>query len=234
MRRAIVLLSGGIDSATALWYTKRKFDIYGLSFQYGERNRNEMRAARRVAEAADILDHEVIDLGFLHDVAELDEWSYGTEPERKLGMPPCFIPGRNTIFFGIAAYLAEIRGAIRIITGHIHEDNFPDAKPEYFRAINRTIIAGSLKGATGNKTGGIKVVTPFLGMSKAQVLRKALKLNVPLELTWSCHEDGSAPCGVCSGCLARKNALEEIKSESIKKEKTSDFIRNKNSLPVRA
>ena len=206
-----MLLSGGVDSAAALWLMKKSYDVYGLSFRYGERNRNEMRAAKQLAGAAGVTDHTITDVGFLRDIAEITA-AEGGKGKRKVeqGVSSCYVPGRNTIFLGIAAHFAEIKGATRIVTGHNFEDSFPDAKPGYFRAINRTIAIGS-GGVTANEA--IKVVAPFLWMSKAQVLRKAIKLNVPLELTWSCYEDGGTPCGTCHGCVSLKRAVEEIKAE---------------------
>jgi 7-cyano-7-deazaguanine synthase len=205
MQKAIVLISGGLDSATALWSIKETHEIYGLSFKYGTTNKNEMRAARRLAKAADVKEHIVIEVGFLKELGELQ--SEGKL--EKINLSDCYIPGRNTIFFGIAAYFAEIKGAELIVTGHNSEDNFPDSSREYFDAINKALSIGSGRGKRG-----AKVTTPFLEMDKTQILHIAHRLKVPLRMTWSCHKDGSSPCGICTGCIAMRRALRETGAET--------------------
>jgi 7-cyano-7-deazaguanine synthase len=183
---------------------KMTHEIYGLSFKYGDRNRKEIQASVAVAEEAGIKEHMVVDLGFLKDVAELGD----EEETREQCVPPCFIPSRNTIFFGIASYFAEVHGAESIVTGHNREDNFPDASHEYFEAINRALEVGSLSKKGRRKAA--RVLAPFLDLSKAEILRKARDMGVPLKLTWSCHEDGTSPCGICSGCTGLENAIKEL------------------------
>jgi 7-cyano-7-deazaguanine synthase len=200
MQRAIVLLSGGLDSATALWLIKETHEVYGLSFKYGATNKNEMRSARKLAKAANVKEHIVVEVGFLKELGELLS---GGELE-KIDLPDCYIPGRNTIFFGIAAYFAEIKGVKLIVTGHNSEDNFPDSSKEYFYAVNKALLIGSEQGKRG-----AKVTAPFLEMNKTQILRIAQRLKVPLRMTWSCHKDGSSPCGTCTGCIAMQRALRE-------------------------
>jgi 7-cyano-7-deazaguanine synthase len=205
MQKAIVLLSGGLDSATALWSIEDTHEVYGLSFRYGTSNKKEMRAARRLAKAADVKEHIVVEVGFLKELGELL-----SEGElEKINLPDCYIPGRNTIFFGIAAYFAEIKGAELIVTGHNSEDNFPDSSKEYFDAVNKTISIGSGRGKRG-----AKVIAPFLEMDKVQILHIAKRLKVPLRMTWSCHKDGSSPCGTCIGCIAMQRALRETGTET--------------------
>jgi 7-cyano-7-deazaguanine synthase len=205
MKKAIVLLSGGLDSATALWSIKESHEVYGLSFRYGATNKNEMRAAKRLAKVADVKEHIIVEVSFLKELKEL--LSEGVL--EKIDLPDCYIPGRNTIFFGIAAYFAEIKGAELIVTGHNSEDNFPDSSKEYFDAVNKALSIGSGRGKRG-----AKVTAPFLEMDKTQILRIAQRLKVPLRMTWSCHNDGSSPCGTCTGCIAMQRALREFGAET--------------------
>ena len=206
MQKAIILLSGGLDSATVLWSMKDSYEIHALSYRYGNTNRREMKAVRGLARAAKVREHLVVDVGFLKDISEL----MGKEEAERVGLPSCYIPARNTIFFGIAAYFAEVNGIDLIVTGHNIEDNFPDSRREYYRAINRALAIGSRHGK-----GGPKVIAPFLKKTKAQILQLALKLRVPLEMTWSCYEDGPIPCGVCNGCRSMKETLREVRSGKI-------------------
>ena len=145
MQRAIILLSGGIDSAVALWILKSKYDIFALSFKYGDRNRKEMQAATRLVEKADIKNHLIVDLSFLREVSELPELKNSPILE-KLKIPPTYIPSRNTIFFGIAFHYAEIISTKYIATGHSFIDSFPDSKPKYVKAVNKALLYGSWVG----------------------------------------------------------------------------------------
>ena len=201
MPKAIVLLSGGVDSAVALWLTKITHEVYALSFRYGDKNRNEMRAAVRLAEEAKVKEHIILEMGFLKDISE-----FKTEREvKEIGVPICYVPARNTIFFGIAAHFAERWGAEKIVTGHNRDDEFPDARRRYFDAINKALALGSMQGMK------VEVNVPFLDMCKTQIVKMAIKLKVPLQTTWSCYEDGEAPCGICNGCLGLEKALKQAR-----------------------
>ena len=199
--KAIILLSGGMDSATMLWSMKDRYEIHALSFRFGKSNRNEMKAAKKLAKFAGVKEHTIIDVEYLKDISEL----MPADMVSKLGVPPCYIPSRNAIFFGIASYFAEVDGAEQIVTGHNAEDSFPDSKKEYLMAISRVLSLGSILSKKG-----IDVIAPFSDMNKTQILELALKLKVPLKSTWSCHKDGSVPCGSCNGCLDRQRAEKEL------------------------
>jgi len=200
---AVVLLSGGLDSAVALWWAKRRWKTYALTFRYGKLNSNEVRSAKRLARRAEVPHHFVVDVGFLKQVSELRKrvTSQGLNLKR---FPPTFVPGRNTIFLGIAAHYAEIYDVVRIVTGHIGRDPFPDSKPAYIRAMNNAISQASWL----RKKHAIRITTPFALSTKEDVVRLARKLEVPLDLTWSCYRNGKRPCGKCQGCLDRSRALD--------------------------
>ena len=199
---ALVLLSGGLDSAVALWWAKKRWDAYVLTFKYGQLNSSEVRSARRLAKRAEVAHHFVVNVRFLRQVSQLRKrlTSQGLDLE---SFPPTYVPGRNTIFLGIAAHYAEIYDVEHIITGHIGRDPFPDSKPAYIRAMNNAISQASWL----RKRHGVRITTPFARSTKEDVVRLALKLEVPLDLTWSCHRNGKRPCGKCQGCLDRSRAL---------------------------
>jgi 7-cyano-7-deazaguanine synthase len=199
---AIVLLSGGLDSAVALWWAKKRWKTYALTFRYGELNSNEVRSAKRLAKRARVTHHFVVDVGFLKQVSELRKRLTSQGLDLK-SFPPTYVPGRNTIFLGIAAHYAEIYDVEHIVTGHIGRDPFPDSKPAYIKAMNHALSQASWL----RKKNGIRVMTPFERSTKEDVVRLALELEVPLELTWSCHRNGKRPCGKCRGCLDRSRAL---------------------------
>lgn len=199
---AIVLFSGGLDSAVALWWAKEKWKTYALTFKYGKLNSNEVRSAKRLAKRAEVARHFVVDVGFLKQVSELRK-RLTSQGVGLSSFPPTYVPGRNTIFFGIAAHYAEIYNARHIITGHIGRDPFPDSKPTYIRAMNNALSQASWL----RKKHGVRITTPFARSTKEDVVRLALKLEVPSDLTWSCHRNGKRPCGKCQGCLDRSRAL---------------------------
>lgn len=198
---AIVLLSGGVDSAVSLWWAKQKWKTYALTFRYGKLNSNEVKSAKRLAKRAKVASHFLVDVGFLKQISELKRRLAAQRLDLKR-FPPTYVPGRNTIFLGIAAYYAEIYGANYIVTGHIGRDPFPDSKPSYIKAINDTLAQ-----ATWLREGRRKVITPLARLRKEDVVKLAVKLNVPLALTWSCHRNRKRPCGRCQGCLDRSNAV---------------------------
>jgi len=152
--------------------------------------------------------HLIVEVGFLREISELPELKKNPVLD-ELGIPMTYIPSRNTIFFSIASYFSEIIGAKYIVTGHCIIDPFPDCKPKYVKAINTALFSGSRLG----KEYRTKIVMPFTKMDKTAILKPALELGVPLELTWSCHGDGKIACSRCSGCIRRLKAFEDLDLE---------------------
>jgi len=191
-RSAIVLLSGGLDSAVCLWWAKRRWDVYALSVNFYRRNPREVMAARSLAKAANV-ERISVDLPFLREIRDLDQ-------RKAIDLPAVYIPSRNLIFYGLASYWAEARGASRLFGGHTAEDGylFPDATERYIANLNRLLRSARRR---------LVIEAPLIHLRKAGVVRLALRLKVPLELTWSCHSEGSRHCGKCLGCVRRKEAF---------------------------
>lgn len=191
MEKAILLLSGGIDSATMLWRVRHEYEVHALTIEFAGTNRMEVKASKALGRLAGVAEHIVFGMD---DILEMERHERGSSP--RLGVPPSYIPARNAIIFGIAAHYAELRGASVIFTGQNRDDDFPDSGQDFIDAYNRVIAMGKPPGL-GMRT---RLVAPLMAMRKAEVLEMARRLGVPLEKTWSCHRDGRAPCGVCEGC----------------------------------
>lgn len=201
MERAILLLSGGLDSATLLWKLRGEYRVHALTLRQGSVNRMEVKSSKALARRGGVAEHIIVTMSVLQ---ELDEYDPGRC--RRLGVPSSYIPANNAVLFGIAAHYAELRGASVIFTGQNLDDRFPDSGQGFIDAFNRIITIGRppmLKGST-------RVVAPFIGMRKAEVARLAKSLGVPIQITWSCHMDGPVPCGSCEGCRSMNESLKEV------------------------
>jgi 7-cyano-7-deazaguanine synthase len=208
--RAVVLLSGGIDSAVCLWWLRpRAWEVHALTFNYPPAgHRREMEAARAIAESYGVTQHLEVELPFLRELGYL---RLGPDhPLRGVAdrAPPTYIPNRNMIFYSIAAHIAETLGARWIIGGHIREDanHFPDSAPAYLRRLNRLLAEGLIR------AGGppVRIVTPLARLEKKGVVELGSRLGVPFHLTWSCYGDGEKHCGRCLSCRARRAAFEAL------------------------
>ena len=177
LKRAIVLFSGGIDSAVALWWARAKYDVTALSFDGANRPRGEIRACMALARRAQVT-HLRVELPFLHT--------------RRDG----YTPGRNLAFHAAALSIAEQRGARTVIAGHNRSDagHYPDAREAFFKRLEKM-------------ADGIRILRPFRSMTDGEVARLGARLGVPLDMTWSCYRNGSKPCGACEACRDREVVL---------------------------
>ena len=197
--RALVMLSGGLDSAVALyWALEKGYSIETITFDYFLRSAREKESAERLSKTAGCPMHN-FDLGFLKEIEDTEN----RNPELK-DAPSAYIPSRNLIFYGIASSIAEYLDAKYLVGGHNRDDveSFPDASPEFFEEFNNITTLGL---RTGSRTG--RVVLPLAQMSKAQVLVAGKRLKVPFEDTWSCYKSGEKPCGKCPACALRASAF---------------------------
>jgi 7-cyano-7-deazaguanine synthase len=216
-KRAIVLSSGGLDSTTALAIAKAEgFDIFSLSFRYGQRHALELQAAERVAKAFGVKDHLVIDIDLtkIGGSALTDDIRVPkarSEHEMQKEIPVTYVPARNTIFLSFALAWAEVLMISDIYIGvnAIDYSGYPDCRPEYIEAFERMANLAT-KAAVEGRT-KLRIHTPLLKMSKAEIIRKGIELGIDYGMTHSCYDpsaDGKA-CGQCDSCLLRKKGFTE-------------------------
>ncbi|TVQ06815.1 MAG: 7-cyano-7-deazaguanine synthase QueC [Leptolyngbya sp. DLM2.Bin27] len=210
---AIVLLSGGLDSATAAAQAIADgYDLVALSFNYGQRHQRELEAAKVVAEHLAIADHHLIDINLAQwGASSLTDLSQtlpqdGPQNGAEAGIPSTYVPGRNTVFIALALALAEAKGAEAIYLGinAVDYSGYPDCRPEYLAAFQQLAQLSSKAGLEGRAP---KLVAPLVMDSKVDIVRRAMALGVPIEHTWSCYQGGAEPCGRCDSCRIRDRAL---------------------------
>ena len=210
MNKAIVLLSGGLDSATVLYYAKDKgFLPHCLIFDYGQRHRKEMASARKLAEAAGC-EYRVVKISLPWKGSSLLDRSIQIECRDDIdpaSIPSTYVPARNIIFLSFAASFAEAIAAKVIFIGAnaIDYSGYPDCRPEFFDAYQQALKKGLKAGVEGRQ---IKISAPLIRKSKAQIIKLGLKLKVPYQLTWSCYKGGKYPCGKCDSCRLRRKGFE--------------------------
>ena len=217
MKKAVVLSSGGIDSTTAMAIARAEgYEIYSLSFRYGQRHTVEVEAACRVAAVLGAKEHLVIDINLrsIGGSALTDNISVPksrSEAEMQAGIPVTYVPARNTIFLSYAIAWAEVLEASDIFIGvnAIDYSGYPDCRPEYIQAFEK--MANLATKAAVEGTLKIKIRTPLIQMTKAEIIKKGMELGVDYGLTHSCYDpkpDGKA-CGQCDSCLLRKKGFRE-------------------------
>jgi 7-cyano-7-deazaguanine synthase len=207
VRKAVVLLSGGLDSATVLyWAIANGWRPLGLLFDYGQRHRRELASARALCRRPRVPFHTVIfRLPWKGSTLLAPAASLPT-PKRPSGIgrsvPSTYVPARNTIFLSFGLSYAEAVGADAVMIGAnaLDYSGYPDCRPDYIRAMGRVYGLGSKAGREGGK---IKIVAPLLRLSKADIVKLGARLGVPFELTWSCYRGGAKPCSRCESCLLR-------------------------------
>ncbi len=209
MKKAVVILSGGMDSSTAAYIAKKEgYKIVAVHFNYGQRTqKKELQAFRAIAKSLDAFTYE-IDLPFFKTIGasalvdvSIDVPTEGIKP----GIPVTYVPFRNGIFLSIAAAIAEKEGAKAIYIGVVEEDSsgYPDCRESFIEAMERAINLG-----TKDET-KIAIKTPLIHLKKEDIVAKALELGVPLELTWSCYQNEDEACGVCDSCRLRLKGFEK-------------------------
>ena len=213
-KRAVVLLSGGLDSATCLyWARSRGYALEALSVHYGQRHERELRSARRLAEAAGARLHALkFSLPWLNTSSLVNkEKPLPNLPLSKIGtggVPSTYVPGRNTIFTALGVSLADAVGAEIVVVGAnaLDYSGYPDCRPEFYRAFSQVARLGTKRKA-------IKIATPLVRKDKAAIVRMALRLGVPLKRTWSCYRGGRRPCGRCDSCKLRAKGFSQAGTE---------------------
>ena len=213
MPKAVVLLSGGLDSATTLAIAKSQgFDCYALSFRYGQRHAAELDAARRVAKQVGVTQHVILDIDLRQFGGSALTSDIAVPKDRAPddSIPVTYVPARNTIFLSFALAWAEVLGAQDIFIGvnALDYSGYPDCRPEYIAAYQRMADLATKAGVEGSR---LRIHTPLIQMTKAQIIRKGRELDVDFDLTLSCYDptpDGK-PCGHCDACLLRARGFAE-------------------------
>ncbi len=210
-KKAICLLSGGLDSATCLYEALRLgFQVVALTLDYGQRHDREIKSARFFSKKLKIQHYEVsfqmpwrgssltdqnIDFHDAKDVAHISK-----------RIPNTYVPARNSIFLSLAASCAEAEHAQAIFIGAnaVDYSGYPDCRPIFLKAFENLILKGTKAGAEGK---AIQIFAPLLKLSKKEIIQKAIRLGVPLAQTWSCYRGGKKPCGRCDSCLLREKGF---------------------------
>ena len=210
-KNAVVLLSGGVDSATAAAIAKQDgFQIHALSFRYGQRHQIEIESAKRVATFLQAKSHRVIefDLRAIGGSALTDRIAVPkgrSEREIAEGIPITYVPARNTIFLSFGLALAERIGAVDIFFGanQLDYSGYPDCREEYIAAFENMANLATKAGVEGKTR--LKIHAPLLHMTKAEIIKKGFDLGVDYSLTWSCYDPGNdgQACGLCDSCQLR-------------------------------
>jgi len=210
--RAVVLLSGGMDSCVCAALAARDYDAAALHISYGQRTEErERNSFRAICDRLGIRDRLVVRNEALKLIggSALTDNSIEVPESQALGreIPVTYVPFRNAHFLAVAVSWAEVLGASKIYIGAVEQDSsgYPDCRPVYYQAFNRVIEAGT-------KAGGIEVVTPLVAMRKVEIVRLGLELSAPLDLTWSCYSREDRACGVCDSCVLRLRAFQEAGS----------------------
>jgi 7-cyano-7-deazaguanine synthase len=212
-RKAVVLLSGGLDSAVTLFYAiKKGYECHCLTFDYGQRHIKEISCARMLARRAG---------AGLKTMKLRLPWRGSSLTDRRLsvpsgrtakeikagGIPSTYVPGRNTIFLSLAVSYAEAIGADTVFIGaHVQDSSgYPDCRKGYLQAFNKVVKSGTKRGLEGR----LRLEYPLIGKNKAAIIKLGHRLGVPFELTWSCYKGGKKPCGESDSCVLRARGFEE-------------------------
>lgn len=213
---AVVLLSGGLDSATVLYQAKTDgCECYAISFDYQQRHRRELHSATAIADLAGVVKHQIVTF-------DLRQWGGSALTDNTIDLPQercvtqmaqdipvTYVPARNTIFLSFALAYAETIGAERVYIGvnQLDYSGYPDCRPDYIKAMQEVFRLGTKQGREGK---AITIVTPLINLKKTEIIQLGNQLGVPWEQTWSCYAGGEIACGVCDACQLRLTAFAQL------------------------
>lgn len=209
-KKAIVLVSGGLDSATCLALAKEQgFACYALSFDYGQRSISELNAARKIAQAVGVEDHKIIALGMdALGGSALTDTNIDVPENESEGIPVTYVPARNTVFLSYGLAWAEVLDAEALFIGvnSLDYSGYPDCRPEFIEAYSKMMNLATKKGVEG---GEIALETPLIHLSKSEIIQTGTRFGVDYSLTVSCYQadESGAACGVCDSCRFRKQGF---------------------------
>lgn len=214
--KAVILLSGGLDSSTVLYQAKADgYECYAISFDYQQRHRRELHSAQAIAQQAGVGAHQVVSFDLrLWGGSALTDDAIDLPSDRSLEkmattIPITYVPARNTIFLSFALAYAEALAAERIYIGvnSLDYSGYPDCRPDYIEAMQAAFRLGTKQGREGQP---IEITTPLIDLKKTEIIQLGNQLGVPWELTWSCYAGGDRACGVCDSCRLRLAAFAEL------------------------
>ena len=214
--KAVILLSGGLDSSTVLYQAHSDgYECYAISFDYQQRHRRELESARLVAQAADVIQHQIVNF-------DLRQWGGSALTDNSLELPRdrntaqmaqnipiTYVPARNTIFLSFALGYAEAIAAERVYIGvnALDYSGYPDCRPDYIQAMQEVFRLGTKEGREGQP---ITIATPLINLKKTEIIELGNTLGVPWELTWSCYAGEDISCGICDSCRLRLEAFAQL------------------------
>ncbi|WP_016949729.1 7-cyano-7-deazaguanine synthase QueC [Anabaena sp. PCC 7108] len=214
--KAVILLSGGLDSSTVLYQARADgCECYAISFDYQQRHQRELQSALLIAQAFGVVKHQVVNFDLrLWGGSALTDNAIALPQERSLdemsqNIPVTYVPARNTIFLSFALGYAETIGAQRVYIGvnALDYSGYPDCRLDYIQAMQEVFRLGTKQGREGEP---IEIVAPLINLKKTEIIQLGNQLGVPWELTWSCYAGGDVACGVCDSCRLRLAAFAEL------------------------
>lgn len=214
--KAVVLLSGGLDSSTVVYQAKADgYECYALSFDYQQRHQRELESAKAIARCAGVKEHQIVSFdlrqwggsALTDDKFDLPE--HRSLDEMSQNIPITYVPARNTIFLSFALSYAEAIDARAVYIGvnALDYSGYPDCRPDYIQAMQKVFELGTKQ---GREREAIAIVTPLINLKKTEIIELGNRLGVPWEKTWSCYAGEDAACGVCDACLLRLTAFAEL------------------------
>jgi 7-cyano-7-deazaguanine synthase len=215
-KKAVCLMSGGLDSTVTLAIALREgYEVHGLTFDYGQRHRKEIKSAKKIAAHYGLKQHRIlqIDLGqiggsALTDDIDVPKDKTARQIKSSKSIPSTYVPARNTILLSFALAYSEVVGADAIFIGanHIDYSGYPDCRPDYFKAFQRVADLGTKRGIQGRT---VEIRHPIIMLDKKAIIKKGAEMQAPFELTWSCYEGAEKACGRCDSCVLRLHGFKE-------------------------
>lgn len=209
MKKAVVLLSGGLDSTTCMAIAKEEgYEIYPISFDYGQRHNLELECARKVAKHFNVNEHKIIRMDNVGGSALTDENIDVPDYKGDGEIPATYVPARNILFLSYALGYAEVLGAKAIFIGvsAVDYSGYPDCRPEFLKAFQKVVDEGTAAGVKGES---IEIKAPLIYLSKGETIKLGISLGSPYELTTSCYNGKKKACGECDSCVLRLRGFEE-------------------------